>query len=239
MAGEIGTLAWTRRTNGLLSRSERIRYVAATIRETTILAPRLAAWRLGRDGRGEIGPDSLRIPDSAIAREALASARGVQGDMLVEHGLRSFVYGRALGALHGLGHDAETLFVAAVLHDQGAVETTGRCFTLVGAAEAERLAGEAAAEAVTLHLNPRVPPSQGAEAHLLHDGVLLDAVGLRAWELRREAIERVRARHPRLRFSQEGGRVLGAQARAVPRCRTAAVMGAGFGVALKLGPWQD
>ena len=27
--GEIGTLAWTRRTNGRLSRSERLRYVAA------------------------------------------------------------------------------------------------------------------------------------------------------------------------------------------------------------------
>lgn len=73
----------------------------------------------------------------------------------------------------------------------------------------------------------------------MHDGVLLDAVGLRAWELRRDAIDRVRARHPRLRFSQEGGRLLGRQARAIPRCRAAAPFGAGFGLALKLGPWQD
>jgi hypothetical protein len=236
---DIGTLAWTRRTNGLLSRPERIRYVAATVAETARHAHALTAWRLGRDGKGEIGPDALRMPDSAAAREALAPARDVQGDCLVEHAMRSFVYGRALGAIERLEHDPEVLFVAAVLHDQGAVETTGRCFTLAGAEVAERLAGAAAAEAVTMHLNPSVSPEQGAEAHLLHDGVLLDAVGLRAWELKREAIERVRARHPRLRFSQEGGRLLGEQARAIPRCRTAAVMRSGFGLALKLGPWSD
>ena len=239
MLGEIGTLAWTRRTNGLLSRPERIRYVAAALREQARHAPALTAWRLGRDGTGDIGEQSLTIPDSKVARDALESAKAVQTPTLVEHAIRSFVYGRALGALHRLDHDPEVLFVAAALHDQGAVRTAGRCFTLAGAEEAERLSGAAAAEAVTLHLNPSVDPGQGAEAHLLHDGVLLDAVGLRAWELRREAIERVRARHPRLRFSQEGGRLLGEQAKAIPRCRTAAAMRSGFGLALRLGPWRD
>ena len=142
--------------------------------------------------------------------------------------------------------------MATMYHDAGALEPDrsdgGRCFTLKGAADAEAhvvAAGWAprrcvkAAEAITLHLNPSVPPEQGAEAHLMHDGVLLDAVGLYAWELRKDAIERVRARHPRLRFSQEGARLLGQQARAIPACRTAAALGAGFGLALKLGPWQD
>jgi hypothetical protein len=237
--GEIGTLAWTRRTNGLLSRPERARYIAATLREQARQGPRLLAWRLGRDGKGDIGEESLRIPDSSQAREALEVAKAVQTRSLVEHSLRSFVYARALGAINRLDHDPEPMFVAAVLHDQGAVETTSRCFTLAGADEAERLGGPSAAEAITLHINPNVPPEQGPEAHLLHDGVLLDAVGLRAWELRRDAIERVRARHPRLRFSQEASRLLSEQARALPKCRTAAAMRAGFGVTLKLAPWRD
>jgi hypothetical protein len=236
--GEIGTLAWTRRTNGLLSRPERIRYVAGTLREQARHAPRLTAWRLGRDGTGEIGEDSLRIPDSQAARDAVEASKGVQPQMVIEHNYRSFIYARALGAVNRLDHDPEVLFVAAMLHDQGVAEPTGRCFTLAGAEVAERLAGKTAAEAITLHLNPSVP-QQSPEAHLLHDGVLLDAVGLRAWELKREAIERVRAKHPRLRFSQDGARLLQAQARAIPRCRTAAVMKAGFALALKLGPWQD
>jgi hypothetical protein len=80
---------------------------------------------------------------------------------------------------------------------------------------------------------------QGPEAHLMHDGVLLDAVGLRAWALRKESLELVRARHPRLRFSQDGGKLLSAQARAIPGCRIAAALRAGFGLALRTGPWQD
>jgi hypothetical protein len=57
--------------------------------------------------------------------------------------------------------------------------------------------------------------------------------------VRKESLERVRARHPRLRFSQEGGELLSGQARAVPGCRIAVAMRAGFGLVLKTGPWQD
>jgi len=170
----------------------------------------------------------------------------------MEHNYRSFIYARALGSLAGIRHDEELLFVATMFHDTGAMQPDlsagGRCFTLRGAADVERhleQAGSAperrtaAAEAITLHVNPAVPPEQGAEAHLMHDGVLLDAVGLRAWELRAEAIELVRSRHPRLRFTQEGARLLKQQARAIPGCRIAAAFEAGFGLALRLGPWQD
>lgn len=217
-------------------------------------APPLLAFRLGRGARRQatIDDDGLRIPDSQVAREAVESCVAVQPRMIIEHNYRSFIFARALGSLAGLAHDAELLFVATMFHDAGVLEIDradgGRCFTLKGAAgadshvaaagwPAERCA--AAAEAITLHLNPSVPLERGPEAHLMHDGVLLDAVGLRAWELHKDAIERVRSRHPRLRFSQEGGRLLGEQARAIPGCRTAAALGAGFGIALKLGPWQD
>jgi hypothetical protein len=252
--GEIGTLAWTRRTNGLLSRPERVRYIAAAVREQARAAAPLLAFRLGR-GAAEgaaIDEEGLKIPDSKVAREAVEACVAVQPPTIIEHNYRSFIYARALGSLAGIGHDQELLFVSTMFHDAGALEPDvsdgGRCFTLKGAAAAEAhvaAAGwpagraAAAAEAITLHLNPSVPVAQGPEAHLMHDGVLLDAVGLRAWELRKDALERVRARHPRLRFSQEGGRLLGEQARAIPRCRTAAAISAGFGLALKLGPWQD
>lgn len=254
MLGDIGTLAWTRRTNGLLTRPERLRYVAAAVREQARVAAPLLAYRLGRGARRQasIDDDGLRIPDSQVARNAVEACISVQPRMIIEHNYRSFVYARALASLAGIGHDEELLFVATMFHDAGALEPDrangGRCFTLKGAADAEShgaAAGwqsarcAAAAEAITLHINPAVPLERGPEAHLMHDGVLLDAVGLRAWEIRKDAIERVRARHPRLRFSQDGGRLLGAQARAIPGCRIAAAFNAGFGLALKLGPWQD
>jgi hypothetical protein len=252
--GEIGTLAWTRRTNGLLSRPERVRYVAAAVREQARVAGPLLAFRLGRAAgrQATIEEHDLRIPDSQVARETAQVCAAAQPRTIIEHNYRSFIFARALGLLEGIAHDQELLFVATMFHDAGALEVDrsdgGRCFTLKSAADAESQLEQAgwteerraaAAEAITLHLNPSVPLERGPEAHLMHDGVLLDAVGLRAWELRRDAIDRVRSRHPRLRFSQEGGRLLAGQARAIPRCRTAAALDAGFGLALKLGPWQD
>ena len=187
-----------------------------------------------------------------MARDAVQECTAVQPPLIIEHNYRSYIFARALGSLAGVSHDEELLFVATMFHDAGVVgpdpAAGGRCFTLKGAADAEfhlTAAGwpaercTAAAEAITLHLNPAVPLEKGSEAHLMHDGVLLDAVGMRAWHLRKDAIERVRARHPRLRFSQDGGRLLREQGRAIPGCRAAAAFGAGLGLALKLGPWQD
>ncbi len=254
MLGEIGTLAWTRRTNGLLSRPERARYITAAVREQARAAGPLLAFRLGRGARRQatIDEHDLRIPDSKVAQTTIEACAEGQPPMVIEHNYRSFIYARALAALAGIAHDEELLFVATMFHDAGVLEPDlsdgGRCFTLRGAADAESHLEQfnwsderraAAAEAITLHLNPAVPLDRGAEAHLMHDGVLLDAVGLRAWELRRAAIERVRSRHPRLRFSQDGGRLLAKQARAIPGCRVAAALGSGFGIALRLGPWQD
>jgi hypothetical protein len=249
--GEIGTLAWTRRTNGLLSRTERLRFVAAVVREQARSAAPLLAFRLGRGARRQAAIDEggLRIPDSQVARDAVEACVAVQPPTIIEHNYRSFIFARALGALEGIDHDEELLFVATMFHDAGALEVDpGRCFTLKGAGDAEAHGAAAdwpaarcasAAETITLHINPFVPLERGPEAHLMHDGVLLDAVGLRAWQISKDAIEQVRARHPRLRFSQEGGRLLGEQARGVPGCRIAAAMRGGFGLALRLGPWQD
>ena len=254
MLGEIGTLAWTRRTNGLLSRSERRRYIAAAVRAQAGSAAPLLAFRLGRAwGRqAEIDEHGLRIPDSKVAREALEACSAAQTPTVIEHNYRSFIFARALGSLEGIDHDEEVLFVATMFHDAGVFEPDtsdgGRCFTLKGAADAEShgaAAGwppersAAAAEAITLHINPAVPLEGGPEAHLMHDGVLLDAVGLRAWQIRKQGIELVRSRHPRHRFAQEAGSLLAEQGRAIPRCRIAAAFGAGFGLALRLGPWQD
>jgi len=252
--GEIGTLGWTTRTNGLLSRAERRRYVAAALREQMRSAAPLLAYRLGRGSRRQASIDEqdLRIPDSKVALDAIEACEATQTPTIIEHNYRSFLFARALASLDGIAHDEEVLFVATMFHDAGVFDPDrtdgGRCFTLKGAKDAEShgaAAGweqkrcTAAAEAVTLHINPAVPLEHGAEAHLMHDGVLLDAVALRAWQIRKDALERVRARHPRLRFSQEAGKLLGEQGRAIPRCRIAAAMGAGFGLAVKLGPWQD
>lgn len=249
--GEIGTLTWARRTNGILGRGERARFVAAVLLEQGKGMPRLLAARAGRGGSRGPDPSELTPPDSAIARETMEVCAAELDEPVVEHSLRCHLYARALAAAEGIDCDEEAVFVAAMLHDYGIKEIPrlrDSCFTLAGAERAETLAtgagwerdrAEVAAEAITLHLNPAVPVSQGATQHLVHDAIVLDVVGLRASELDPEGIRRVRERHPRLGFNRVGGGALREHGRLVPGCRAAALFQTGFGLALRMGPWQD
>jgi hypothetical protein len=249
---DIGTLTWTRRTNGIMTRGERARYISAVLAVQARATPPLVAARLGWRARRRARLDDFDPPDSTLARETIEACLELMPRMIVEHSLRSFLYARALARRDRIEPDEEVLFVATMLHDAGAMTPDtrdgGRCFTLDGAERAERLlrdagypeaACEAAAGGITLHVNPTVSRGQGLEPHALHEGVLLDAAGLRAWQIERETIHAVRRRHPRLRFSQEAGALLRAQARAIPGCRIAAAYAAGFGLALRIGPWRD
>jgi hypothetical protein len=250
--GDIGTLGWAKRTNGILGRGERARFVAAILLEQGRATPRVLAVRAGV-GKRRAGPDpsELTPPDSALAREVIDVCAGELAEAVVEHSYRSYLYARALAVVDGIECDEEATFAGAMLHDYGIKDIPqlrDRCFTLPGAERAEEL-GEgagweaerthAAAEAITLHLNPVVPVEQGAVQHLVHDGVLLDAVGLRAAELDAEGIRHVRERHPRLGFNRVGLDALREHGRSVAGCRTEAVVRTGFGLALRLGPWQD
>jgi hypothetical protein len=250
MLDEIGSLEWARRTNGILGRGERARFLAAMALEQTRGAPAVLAARTGlRRRRGGPDPSELTPPDTAVAKETIELASELDAS-IVEHSYRSYIYARALAIAEGVECDEEATFVAAMLHDYGMKEIdslTDRCFTLPGSEAAEVLLQrhgweperrEPAAEAITRHLNPAVPIAQGTVQHLVHDGVILDVVGLRAWELDPEGIERVRERHARLRFNEVGG-MLRRHGKAVPGCRAGALFAGGFGLALRLGPWQD
>jgi HD domain-containing protein len=248
--GDIGTLAWARRTNGILGRGERARFVAAVMLEQARGMPRVLAAKGGRSGAGGPDPSELAPPDSAAARDAI-EACGELAPAVVEHSYRCHLYARALAIVEGVACDEEAVFVAAMLHDygmKGIDSLHDRCFTLPGADEAlavgeragwEAARREAAAEAITFHLNPAVPITEGSVQHLVHDGIVLDVVGLRAPELDADGIRRVRDRHPRLEFNRVGGGMLRDHGRRVSGCRAGALFATGFGLALRLGPWQD
>jgi hypothetical protein len=244
---DIGTIEWCRRTNGILGRGERARFTAATVLRTARLLPALLRSRR-TPGRSGPDPSELTPPDSALAREIVDACSDLE-PMVVEHGYRSYLFARALGAVEGLECDDEALFAATMLHDYGFKDIDaiqGRCFTLVGADVAAELLERSLSrelvhdvqDAITLHLNPAVPPEQGPLQHLVHDGILLDVLGARAWELHRAGIERVHARHPRHAFTVRGRPLLEGHARRVPHCRSAALFAAGFGPALKQSPWH-
>jgi hypothetical protein len=248
LLGDIGTLEWCRRTNGILGRGERARFLAAVVLQTGRLTPRLVAARAGMGGGG-LDPSGITPPDTPFTRDVV-EACGDLDPMIVEHGISSYVFAAALGQIERIECDQEALFAGAVLHDYAfaTMDTvTDKCFTLVGAeAAADLLAASPLSaalqrdvqESITLHLNPAVDREQGELAHLVHDGVLVDVVGTRAWELDAGGVARVHERHPRLGFNVRAEPVLRAHARLVRGCRAGALFQAGFGTALRLSPWH-
>jgi hypothetical protein len=248
LLGDIGTLEWCRRTNGILGRGERARFLAAVVLDAARLSPRLLAARAGASGSGP-DPSEVTPPDTAFTRDVI-EACGDLDPMVVEHGIRSYIFAAALGRVEGIDCDQEALFAASVLHDYAFAtmdKRTDKCFTLVGAeAAADLLAASPLSaalqrevqESITLHLNPVVSREQSELAHLVHDGVLVDVLGVRAWQLDGAGVARVNERHPRLGFTVRAEPLLRAHARLVRGCRAGALLQAGFGTALRTGPWH-
>jgi hypothetical protein len=248
LLGDIGTIEWSRRTNGILGRGERARYIAAFALAMTKATPRLMLAKAGMRGSGP-DPSELTPPDTPFAKEVVEACKEL-GPMVIEHSYRSYIYGRALGVAGGIECDEEALFAATMFHDHGFGEIeqlSDRCFTAAGAEAAERLMDGSSLDhasrhdvldAITLHFNPTVPPEQGAVQHLTHDGVLLDVAGARSWELDPAGVRRVAERHPRHGFTVDAEPVLRAHVGRVPGCRVAAAFRAGFGQALALSSWR-
>lgn len=247
LLGDIGTIEWCRRTNGILGRGERARFVAATVVKTTQVMPRMLAARAGRHGSGP-DPSELTPPDSQFAREIVEACADLD-PMVVEHGYRSYLFARALGAVEQIEADDEALFAATMLHDYAfdtMDEITDKCFTLVGAEVADPLLERSplaastchdVLDAITLHLNPVIAREQGALQYLTHEGILLDVVGARLWQLDRAGVGRVVDRHPRHGFNVQGEPLLKNHGRRVKGCRAGALFQTGFGQALRISPW--
>ena len=132
---------------------------------------------------------------------------------MIEHSYRSYIFARALGEVEGIECDEEALFAATMFHDYAfpTIESlTDRCFTVAGAEAAERFLESSplseelrhdVLDAICLHINPWVDRERGAIQYLAHDGISLDVVGLRAWEVDRAGARRVFERHPRHGFN--------------------------------------
>lgn len=249
LLGEIGTLDWCRRTDGILGRGERARFVAATVLTSARALPHMLAARGG--GRGAAGPDPSKLtpPDTPFARE-LVEACAELDPMIVEHGYRSYLFGRALGEAEGTECDPEALFAATMLHDWAFMtmdELDGECFAWAGAKEAEQLLVSSplseserhdVLDAICLHLNPAVPRRRGAVQHLAHDGIALDVLGIRGWELDGAGVRRTFGRHPRHGFTARGEKLMRAHGKRVPGCRSATLFSASRGQVLRASPWR-
>ncbi|MEU3564958.1 HD domain-containing protein [Kitasatospora sp. NPDC006786] len=154
----------------------------------------------------------VRIPDSALAREATELVREAASPLLFDHSRRVFLFGALRGAEQGLEFDPELLYVGAMFHDLGLTgrfARTDQRFEIDGADEARRflsahgITGEPAQRvwtAIALHTTPEVPLHMAPEIALVTRGVELDVLGIGYHTISAGQRAAVVAAHPRPDF---------------------------------------
>jgi hypothetical protein len=157
----------------------------------------------------------IKIPDSRIAREAAELVRQHQTDMLFNHSVRVYVFGAMKGVRQNLKFDAELLYVAALFHDMGLVDsyhTDSKRFEVDGADAAREFLrshgilepkADLVWEAIALHTTPGVPEYMRPEIALTKAGVVMDVIGIGYDEYTPEQCDQVIAAYPRGDFKNE------------------------------------
>ena len=151
----------------------------------------------------------IRIPDSAIAREATQLVRDTESELLFLHSMRVYAWGALAGQRRNLAFDPELLYVGAMFHDLGLTdrfrESTLR-FEVDGAnAAAEFLRSHGIDQsdidkvwsAIALHTTPGIPQFMHSEAALLHVAAGMDVAGRAYADFTPEEREAVIAAWPR------------------------------------------
>ncbi|MFP8886250.1 HD domain-containing protein [Streptomyces mangrovi] len=154
----------------------------------------------------------VRVPDSAMAREATELVREAASPLLFDHSRRVFLWGSLRGREQGLRFDPELLYVGAMFHDLGLTERfrrTDQRFEIDGADEARRflhahgVTGEEADRvwtAIALHTTPEIPLHMAPEIALVTRGVELDVLGIGYRAVSEEERAAVVEAHPRPDF---------------------------------------
>jgi hypothetical protein len=154
----------------------------------------------------------VRIPDSALAREATELVREAATPLIFGHSRRVFLWGALRGREQGLDFDPELLYVGAMFHDLGLTDryrSRDQRFEIDGADEARLflhahgITGEAADRVwtgIALHTTPEIPLHMAPEIALVTRGVELDVLGIGYGAVSDEQRAAVVAAHPRPDF---------------------------------------
>ena len=154
------------------------------------------------------------FPQTPVATAALSVATRFYSPALLNHCVRSYLWGTMYGAAHGIAFDDELYYVSAMLHDIGltdhrqspsAVRGGGRRPGLGvrggGGWPAEQAAR--ATEIIVLHMRDDVASTADPESHILQVATSWDVVGRRPEEFSAEVRAEILSRYPRQGFGDE------------------------------------
>jgi HD domain len=158
---------------------------------------------------------SIRLPVTPLCTKSFELCRSAAPAFLVNHSLRTYVFGALYVSHQGQRFDAETAFVAAMLHDIGLLKefsTPQTPFEIDGANRAESLVRESGGtpveankvwQAIVLH-DMRFPIAQheSPEATLVAAGAGADVGGPEENIVSAATVRSVIAALPRLQFKK-------------------------------------
>ncbi|MEV0627736.1 cyanamide hydratase [Nonomuraea wenchangensis] len=157
----------------------------------------------------------ITFPNTPATAAALSVATRFCSPALLNHSIRSYVWGAMYAAAHAIAYDDELFCVAALLHDTGLTEpfdshrlpfedAGGQLAWVFGVAAGwpqERAAR--AHDIIVLHMRDDVPAADDPEAHVLQVATSWEVVGRHAEEFPERARAEVLTRYPRLGFGAE------------------------------------
>jgi hypothetical protein len=155
------------------------------------------------------------FPEGPAAAAARSVATRYYSPALLNHCVRSYLWGVRYGTAHGIAYDDELYYVSALLHDIGLTDAfdshrlpfeeaggeLARVFGLATGWPEDRAAR--AAEIIVLHMRDDVSAAADPEAHLLQVATSWDVVGRRPEEFPPDVRAELLARLPRLGFGTE------------------------------------
>lgn len=188
------------------------------------------------------------FPDTPAAAAALTAATRFCSPALLNHSIRSYLWGAGYARAHGIDFDDELYYVSSLLHDIGLSETFdshrlafedagGRVAWVVGLAAGWTPERAARAEVIIItHQLDDVPASDDPESHLLQVATSWDVSGRRPEEFPEESRAVVLDRYPRLGFGKEFLAAFEEQARRKPAGTAAGAVASGIGARIAANP---
>jgi hypothetical protein len=182
----------------------------------------------------------ISVPSTSAAEQARWVVTTFASPALANHSERSYLWAASYGDAHGMGYDAELLYVSAMLHDIGLTPSfdshtvpferaggdVARVFAAGAGWSVER--GGRAAEVIERHMWDAVDPSVDPEGYLLEIATGLDISGRNPSWWPTDLRAAVLARHPRLDLGPEFVACFAAEGARKPDSSAAAALRSGI-----------
>ena len=153
----------------------------------------------------------IKVPDTALVRDAIDLSRTLLEPFLFNHVMRSWLFGILLSKTAEVKPDAELLAVAAILHDLGLTEryTAENRFEVDGANAAREFMKDRGIsaqqmqvvwDAIALHTTPTLALHKEPEVVMTHSGIAVDVLGAGLDRIPQEKQRAILTAFPRLAF---------------------------------------